>query len=45
VEDALRQNALSLDGVVWLRIPLLGLRIAPDQFMRQVDAAFAGAAA
>lgn len=39
VEDALRQNALSVDGAAWLRIPVLGLRIAPAAFMAQVAAA------
>lgn len=39
VEDALRQNALSIDGSRWLRIPVLGLRIAPAEFMAQVRAA------
>lgn len=39
VEDALRQNSLTVDGTSWLRIPLLGLRTAPDQFMAQVVAA------
>lgn len=39
VEDALRQNSLTVAGASWLRIPLLGLRIAPDQFMAQVVAA------
>lgn len=45
VEDALRQNAMSLDREVWLRVPLLGLRIAADEFMGQVGAVFARAAA
>lgn len=36
VEDALRQNALTAGGAVWLRIPLLGLRIATEEFMDQV---------
>lgn len=36
VGDALRQNEISLasDTVLWL--PLLGLRVAPEDFMRQV---------
>lgn len=36
VSDALRQNDLSLAADTVLRLPLLGLRIAPDEFMRQV---------
>ncbi|KAA1379756.1 PDDEXK family nuclease [Aeromicrobium fastidiosum] len=36
VSDALRQNDLSLASDTVLRLPLLGLRIAPDDFMRQV---------
>lgn len=36
VTDALRQNELSLAADTVLRLPLLGLRIAPAEFMRQV---------
>ena len=36
VGDALRQNDLSLDADVVLRVPLLGLRVAEDDFMRQI---------
>lgn len=36
VSDALRQNELSLASDTVLRLPLLGLRVAPAQFMRQV---------
>lgn len=36
VNDALRQNTLSLRRDTVLRVPLLGLRIAPDAFMAQV---------
>jgi very-short-patch-repair endonuclease len=39
VADALRQNAISLDGDVVLRIPLLGLRLAPDDFLDQIEEA------
>lgn len=39
VEDALRQNTLSVGGSRWLRIPVLGLRIATAEFMAQVVAA------
>jgi very-short-patch-repair endonuclease len=41
IADALRQNSLSLRRDTVLRIPLLGLRIAPDEFMTQVAEAFA----
>jgi hypothetical protein len=36
VSDALRQNDLALTSDTVLRLPLLGLRIAPADFMRQV---------
>lgn len=39
VDDALRHNDLVVDGVVTLRIPVLGLRVCPDVFMDQVVAA------
>ncbi len=39
VHDALRQNAVSLSGELVLRIPLLGLRTMPAQFMAQIQAA------
>jgi very-short-patch-repair endonuclease len=39
VSDALRQNALSLDGDTVLRIPLLGLRLTPDSFLDQIESA------
>lgn len=39
VDDALRQNDLMLEGYVVLRLPLLGLRAAPDDFFDQVAAA------
>jgi hypothetical protein len=38
VGDALRQNALSLDGDTVLRLPLLGLRLEPDAFFAQIHA-------
>ena len=41
VEDALRQNDLAVGGEVVLRIPLLGLRLEVDRFMRQVVTAHA----
>ena len=36
VGDALRQNALALDGDTVLRVPLLGLRLEPDAFFEQI---------
>lgn len=39
VRDALRQNDLTLTGALVLRLPLLGLRVAPDDFFEQVEAA------
>ena len=36
VDDALRQNDVVVGGAVVLRIPLLGLRLAPERFMDQV---------
>ncbi|WP_344149378.1 DUF559 domain-containing protein [Nocardioides koreensis] len=37
VGDALRQNSLALDGDTVLRLPLLGLRLRPDEFFAQVE--------
>lgn len=34
--DALRQNSLALDGLTVLRVPLLGLRLAPEEFFAQI---------
>lgn len=45
VDDALRQNSLSIQRDTVLRIPLLGLRVAADEFMAQVAAALATAQA
>lgn len=39
VADALRQNSLSLRDDTVLRIPLLGLRLAADRFLDQVERA------
>ena len=39
VGDALRQNSLVISGDVVLRLPLLGLRLQPDDFFDQVRAA------
>lgn len=36
VGDALRQNTITLSGDVVLRLPLLGLRVRPDDFFGQV---------
>lgn len=40
VDDALRQNEVTLGSLLVLRIPVLGLRLAPDAFMRQVVRAY-----
>lgn len=39
VGDALRQNDLSLQALTVLRLPLLGLRVAEDEFFSQVEQA------
>lgn len=39
VGDALRQNSLALDGDTVLRLPLLGLRVCPDEFFEQIGRA------
>lgn len=39
VSDALRHNAITLDRAIVLRLPLLGLRVAPDDFFDQIVAA------
>lgn len=39
VGDALRQNALVLDGDTVLRLPLLGLRLEPGAFYAQIERA------
>lgn len=43
VGDALRQNALSLQGDTVLRLPLLGYRLQPEEFFAQVRAALVAA--
>ena len=43
VGDALRQNALALAGDTVLRLPLLGLRLTPDDFFAQIGWALADA--
>ncbi len=42
VADALRHNAIALERAVVLRLPLLGLRVAPDEFFAQIEAALVG---
>lgn len=37
VGDALRQNAVVLQGETFLRLPLLGLRLRPAEFFAQVE--------
>ena len=39
VADALRQNTIALTGDTVLRLPVLGLRVCPDDFFDQVAAA------
>ncbi len=39
VGDALRQNTLAIAGDTVLRLPLLGLRLRPDDFFRQIEEA------
>jgi very-short-patch-repair endonuclease len=43
VGDALRQNDLSLQSLTVLRLPLLGLRAAEDEFFAQVEAGLVAA--
>ena len=39
MDDALRANEVVLEGSRVMRLPVLGLRLEPDQFMRQVQRA------
>lgn len=39
VRDALRHNDVALTGDIVLRLPVLGLRVAPDDFFAQVERA------
>jgi len=39
VDDALRQNHVTLAGGTVLRLPLLGLRVAEDDFFEQIETA------
>ncbi len=43
VPDALRQNELTLQNHTWLRLPALGLRVAPDEFFGQIIRALVAA--
>jgi len=43
VGDAIRQNRLALDGDTVLRLPLLGLRVAPEEFFAQIEEALVAA--
>jgi very-short-patch-repair endonuclease len=43
VGDAIRQNTLALQGDTVLRLPLLGLRVAPDEFFAQIEQALVDA--
>lgn len=40
VDDALRQNEITLGRRIVLRLPVLGLRLLPDAFMNQVVRAY-----
>jgi very-short-patch-repair endonuclease len=41
VDDALRQNEVVLGESTVLRVPVLGLRLAPERFMAQIVRAHA----
>lgn len=43
VTDALRQNDLTLQHATVLRLPVLGLRVAPDEFFAQIEQALLAA--
>ena len=43
VADALRHNDVTLQSATVLRLPLLGLRVAPDEFFAQIETALAAA--
>lgn len=43
VRDALRHNSIALAGDVVLRLPVLGLRVCPDEFFAQVAEALRAA--
>lgn len=44
IGDALRHNSLALAGDTVLRLPLLGLRLQPEDFFDQIEAALRAAA-
>lgn len=39
VADAIRHNTLAIEGDTVLRLPVLGLRLCPDEFFAQIEAA------
>lgn len=43
VADALRQNSIALSGDTVLRLPVLGLRVCPDEFFAQIATALRNA--
>ena len=43
ISDALRHNDVTLDSETVLRLPLLGLRVAADEFFAQIETALAAA--
>lgn len=43
VPDALRQNSVTLSGDTVLRLPVLGLRLCPEEFFAQLTTALANA--
>lgn len=43
VGDAIRHNDLALTGDTVLRLPMLGLRVAPDDFFAQIESALIAA--
>ena len=43
VGDALRHNDVTLDNLTVLRLPVLGLRVAADEFFDQIERALVGA--
>ena len=43
VADALRHNDVTLDNLTVLRVPVLGLRVAADEFFAQIERALADA--
>ncbi len=43
VGDALRQNSVALDGDTVLRLPVLGLRVCPEEFFAQIETALRAA--